>query len=152
MSNYAEWIKQRASAADVMELHQHLLPYGYRMVSEYRALLQDASRAPCIPSSAAGSTSWKPPSPPFAALPPPDPETAAVRTTPLRLFLTLMAFFAWLALSVLLLRGWVPALVSSRDTALVLFGFAIPFVWLAANAALAWHLFTKRRAAATHTE
>lgn len=75
-----------------------------------------------------------------------------MRITPLRLFLILLALFAWLGLSFVLLRGWAPALVSSRDTDLVILGFALPFVWLAATAAVAWHLFTKRRAAANPKE
>lgn len=45
MSSYAKWLAQRASSANVMELHQQILPCGHRMVSEYRSLLQDTSRA-----------------------------------------------------------------------------------------------------------
>ena len=45
MSSYAQWLAQRASTANVMELHQQILPCGHRMASEYRALLQDASRS-----------------------------------------------------------------------------------------------------------
>lgn len=45
MSSYAQWLAQRASTANVMELHQQILPCGHRMVSEYRSLLQDTSRA-----------------------------------------------------------------------------------------------------------
>ena len=72
--------------------------------------------------------------------------------TPFRLLLALLAFFLWLGLSLALLRGLAPAMVSSRDTPMVIAGFAIPFIWLAATAALAWHLLTKRRAAATPKE
>lgn len=75
-----------------------------------------------------------------------------MRITPTRLFLALIAFFLWAALSIALLRGWVPTLVSSRDTAMVILGFALLFVWLAANAAVAWHFFTKRRTAAIPKE
>lgn len=75
-----------------------------------------------------------------------------MRITAIRLFLAMMGFLVWAALSIALLRGWAPALVSSRDTAMVILGFALPFVWLAANVAIAWHLFTRRRAAATPEE
>ncbi|WP_145012406.1 hypothetical protein [Pseudomonas oryzihabitans] len=72
--------------------------------------------------------------------------------SPLRLFLAVIAFFFWLSLSGALLRGFAPALVSSRDTAMVILGFAIPPIWLAASAAVAWYLLTKRRTAATSKE
>lgn len=75
-----------------------------------------------------------------------------MRITPARLFLALLGFFLWLGLSLALLRGWAPALVSSRDTVMVILGFALPLIWLAATATLAWHLFTKRRSAANPKE
>ncbi|WP_278438364.1 hypothetical protein [Pseudomonas oryzihabitans] len=75
-----------------------------------------------------------------------------MRITATRLFLVLMGFLLWAALSFALLRGWAPALVSSRDTAMVILGFVLPFIWLAATASIAWHLFTRRRAAATSKE
>lgn len=43
MISYAQWLSQRASGANAMELHEQILPCGYRMASEYRALLQDAT-------------------------------------------------------------------------------------------------------------
>lgn len=75
-----------------------------------------------------------------------------MRITATRLFLALMGFLIWAALSLALLRGWAPALVSSRDTAMVILGFALPFVWLAATVAIAWHLLTRCRAAANPEE
>ena len=45
MASYAEWIKRCAEGATVMRLHTEILPCGHRMASEYRALLQDASRS-----------------------------------------------------------------------------------------------------------
>ena len=75
-----------------------------------------------------------------------------MRITATRLFFTLMGFLVWATLSLALLRGWAPALVSSRDTAMVILGFTLPFVWLPASAAIAWHLITRRRAAANPEE
>lgn len=45
MASYAEWIKRCAQGASTMQLHQQILPCGHRMASEYRSLLQDASRS-----------------------------------------------------------------------------------------------------------
>lgn len=45
MDTYAQWIKRCAEGATVMRLHTEILPCGHRMASEYRALLQDASRS-----------------------------------------------------------------------------------------------------------
>lgn len=41
MSSYAQWLAQRASSADTMQLHTTLLPAGDRMAAEYRRLLSD---------------------------------------------------------------------------------------------------------------
>ncbi len=45
MNSYARWISERAAGASARQLHMEILPCGHRMASEYRALLQDASRA-----------------------------------------------------------------------------------------------------------
>lgn len=74
------------------------------------------------------------------------------RLNPLRLFLALICFFLWAGLSLALLRGWAPALVSSRDTGMVILGFVLPLIWLAASASIGWHLYTRRRAAANPKE
>lgn len=66
--------------------------------------------------------------------------------TPLRLLFLILAAAAYLAVSFTLLRGIAPALVSSRDSLMVAFGFAIPVLWLAASASTALHLFNQHRA------
>ncbi|EMI6701322.1 hypothetical protein JVX99_29300 [Pseudomonas aeruginosa] len=70
---------------------------------------------------------------------------------PFRLFSLCIAALAYAALSVALLGGIGPALVSSRDDVLVFAGFAIPGVWLIASVCLGIHLANTRREQAATT-
>ncbi len=64
---------------------------------------------------------------------------------PGKLFLICIALLAYAGLSVALVGGIGPALVSSRDDVLVFAGFAIPGVWLIASVCLGIHLANTRR-------
>ncbi|MBH9406298.1 hypothetical protein I5K83_31080 [Pseudomonas aeruginosa] len=70
---------------------------------------------------------------------------------PGKLFLICIALLAYAGLSVALVGGIGPALVSSRDDVLVFAGFAIPGVWLIASVCLGIHLANPRREQAATT-
>ncbi|MDF5919882.1 hypothetical protein P4133_10840 [Pseudomonas aeruginosa] len=70
---------------------------------------------------------------------------------PGKLFLICIALLAYAGLSVALVGGIGPALVSSRDDVLVFAGFAIPGVWLIASVCLGIHLANTRREEAATT-
>lgn len=65
--------------------------------------------------------------------------------SPFRIFLLCLAALAYAALSLVLLGGVAPALVSSKDTLQAGLGFLVPAVWLIASGCLALHFFIKFR-------
>lgn len=67
---------------------------------------------------------------------------------PGRLFLICLAALAYAALSIALLGGIAPAMVSSTDSVLVGLGFLVPAVWLIGTGCLALHIVLKFRACA----
>lgn len=67
---------------------------------------------------------------------------------PGRLFLICLAALAYAALSLVLLGGVAPAMVSSKDSLLVGLGFMVPGIWLIGTGCLALHLTLKFRACA----
>ncbi|ANI16797.1 hypothetical protein A9C11_23740 [Pseudomonas citronellolis] len=72
--------------------------------------------------------------------------------SPLRLLTAGLALLLTLAMTVAVLGGVAPALVSSDDTALVAVGFLLPALWLLGLACAGLHLFNKRRRAAHATK
>jgi len=71
--------------------------------------------------------------------------------SPGKLFLLVITLLAYTALSLIVLLGISPALISARSDILVLAGFMVPAVWLTASLCIASHFFNKRRKSAAHT-
>ncbi|WP_425327970.1 hypothetical protein [Pseudomonas nitroreducens] len=67
---------------------------------------------------------------------------------PARLFLICLVALLYAALTLALLGGVAPAMVSSTDSLLVGLGFFIPGVWLIGTGCLGLHLYLKFRACA----
>ncbi|WP_444757169.1 hypothetical protein [Pseudomonas sp. A014] len=68
------------------------------------------------------------------------------------LLIAVTSALIYLAISLAVLRFIAPALVSSKDDALVVIGFTLIGIWLVASIGLLNHLVNKRRAPAATTK
>ena len=68
------------------------------------------------------------------------------------LLLRLMAALLYLALTLAILRGIAPAMISTDSTPVVLIGFVLIAAWLIGSICIATHLINKHRAPAAHKE
>ncbi|NBF13056.1 hypothetical protein [Pseudomonas sp. Fl4BN1] len=71
---------------------------------------------------------------------------------PGRLFLRLLMALLYLALTLAILRGIAPAMISTDSTPMVILGLSLIALWLISSICLAIHLFKKRRSSAATTK
>jgi len=71
---------------------------------------------------------------------------------PGRLFLRLLTALLYLALTIVILRGIAPAMISTDSTMVVVLGFSLIAFWLIGSICLVTHLLNKRRSSAANTK